>query len=1238
MHSKAELNAGLVIVTGHKPIQSEDASMEPACNEPDVCPTEQQPPTEDVARAHKARKLAPACKTPAEWVKELTASRANFLSTTAVPEDPVEAVHGGLIFTPLVGTIARTPLDWAHAWAILGEWAGVVAFPIPENGEWKRHGDGRYLRPEYTERTPPFLTWARPIFEQGALSPMAVLPANFPIICLPGDKLFQSKEVAERFSLPPIVHAFHGNKAALGRKLDKWQDFGLQPLAVALLGTEEAPPLWTHPMGCDFVRGTRIVAKPHVTQQRKLTKLQVLLLQCLWTPIGSPNNQNGQMPWPSDCATIKILCGQQASLQLPTQAIEPMLQSLRQKVGIDPSKAELVVNNILASHSDPHYFQWQHTIMDHTAWQLNPTDTGYLEVQCTGLGGAELDTGWDVLIACRKEAHVYGPSLSKQDDWTTKAGTVTGTAHTQEYLLLHVAMLPIGLHAWCHVLGVPNTPQIQAQIASRAKRILSFCPIIPAHRKLPWPGYKQGMRLFTKLLVAHPLVGVCRPPEIAPAELLKSAGSAGYMTGSMYIRGHSAGSYSGMVLERILAEFPDIEGKAILAAIALPPSLLTNHRIPHNRHVHLIHHADDRLCVWTPSNQDLRMLQQFGFTFTYVMGWRAYLGNAQHNYAHWTKVNLPEGKQNMASLEHISGVLPFEVYAQAPLRLISWCSFELPSTAKRLLRQLAEMCEAPDTTTRDLIARIAKQQAAIHTEQDATQYLANLATLNIATRGKMPEYTTMVQEFLSTLPLPMTVYMLDYYLPMLSPNEGYNETGLTQQSAGPIRDPMQEISLIYQFKGSEFGHWRVTGGWDAFAFRHPSLGQTGVYRLLESEAHHHKVSPIGTGRLIALVGVEDFALAGDGNWQILFGLVLSIAPKTTKNKDELPAARIHRQCNPKYLEVAFLSLDAINFFAHDQLGVLRDRYLASGEGLKIVDASVNNGKCRVPTSFRLKDMWMFGCTKPTSEITAVARTPPCRYHLGLGIYNVQLAVEGMDGNRRSHLLHLCGQLLRLVLIPCHIEGGTQTWTRTTALSFAAELDGHVLGTLCAVTMALLTNRLDLCIQGLFGAGKSKSMAVLLLALIEIDDTDKLKILFLCKENSGTRSFADLLLWLQPPGSVCRRIGRIVGDQERNKTSYSQTRFDIHPRERRTMLNKCQIVLATGGTVAQDLTMQWSTMGGFMQELSLMVIDEGQQYGTDREIAVISLLQQQPAPTATPNHMDRGRRANTRRYSPHSTQR
>ena len=67
----------------------------------------------------------------------------------------------------------------------------------------------------------------------------------------------------------------------------------------------------------------------------------------------------------------------------------------------------------------------------------------------------------------------------------------------------------------------------------------------------------------------------------------------------------------------------------------------------------------------------------------------------------------------------------------------------------------------------------------------------------------------------------------------------------------------------------------------------------------------------------------------------------------------------------------------------------------------------------------------------------------------------------MEGDKRSHLLYLCGQLLRLVLIPYHVTGEPYHWTRSTALSFAAELDGHVLGTLCAVTMALLTNRLGL---------------------------------------------------------------------------------------------------------------------------------------------------------------------------------
>ena len=113
--------------------------------------------------------------------------------------------------------------------------------------------------------------------------------------------------------------------------------------------------------------------------------------------------------------------------------------------------------------------------------------------QCTGLGGGELDEEWDVLLACKKEAHVYGPSLSKQDDWNARAGTIAGTAHTQEYLLLHIAMFPIGAHTWCHVLGVPDADQLQAQIISRAMKLLTYVSV-PLPRRI---GNRHGQGTST---------------------------------------------------------------------------------------------------------------------------------------------------------------------------------------------------------------------------------------------------------------------------------------------------------------------------------------------------------------------------------------------------------------------------------------------------------------------------------------------------------------------------------------------------------------------------------------------------------------------------------------------------------------------------------------------------------------------------------------------------------------------
>ena len=81
--------------------------------------------------------------------------------------------------------------------------------------------------------------------------------------------------------------------------------------------------------------------------------------------------------------------------------------------------------------------------------------------------------------------------------------------------------------------------------------------------------------------------------------------------------------------------------------------------------------------------------------------------------------------------------------------------------------------------------------------------------------------------------------------------------------------------------------------------------------------------------------------------------------------------------------------------------------------------------------------------------------------------------------------------------------------------------------------------------------------------LELDVDHRLKM----QRKLGTRSFPDLLQWLDPPVAVLRRLGRLVGDQERNKSSCSSTKQNLtSQQENDGKLAKCQLVMATGGTV------------------------------------------------------------------------
>ena len=124
--SKAEINAGLVIVTSSR---------------------RQRPFTVNDAAA--------------DMVIGLLDSRRQYVTSEEHDLEYDSVAASGLLWTPLASCKASQPLHWTHAWALLGEWSGHIAFPLPtlaDDGshDWPRHGTACLLQPEFRRRLPFF--------------------------------------------------------------------------------------------------------------------------------------------------------------------------------------------------------------------------------------------------------------------------------------------------------------------------------------------------------------------------------------------------------------------------------------------------------------------------------------------------------------------------------------------------------------------------------------------------------------------------------------------------------------------------------------------------------------------------------------------------------------------------------------------------------------------------------------------------------------------------------------------------------------------------------------------------------------------------------------------------------------------------------------------------------------------------------------------------------------------------
>ena len=110
---------------------------------------------------------------------------------------------------------------------------------------------------------------------------------------------------------------------------------------------------------------------------------------------------------------------------------------------------------------------------------------------------------------------------------------------------------------------------------------------------------------------------------------------------------------------------------------------------------------------------------------------------------------------------------------------------------------------------------------------------------------------------------------------------------------------------------------------------------------------------------------------------------------------------------------------------------------------------------------------------------------------------------------------------------------------------------------------------------------------------------------ICKENTGTRSFIEMVEYLQFPTELYQCIGRIVSDREAQNAA--STYFDIRHSAKSDRLPKCRLLVMTGGSFANDRCSTFPALDTFLSKLMLTIFDEAQQFGGDREVTTVAML-------------------------------
>ena len=166
-------------------------------------------------------------------------------------------------------------------------------------------------------------------------------------------------------------------------------------------------------------------------------------------------------------------------------------------------------------------------------------------------------------------------------------------------------------------------------------------------------------------------------------------------------------------------------------------------------------------------------------------------------------------------------------------------------------------------------------------------------------------------------------------------------------------------------------------------------------------------------------------------------------------------------------------------------------------------------------------------------------------------------------------------------------------------------DRHLLASAIGLTLALLTGRTDLCSAGVFGAGKTRAAAAVIVGLVAIDPT--LSIMICTKENAAAQAVAEHIVSMNLPDDLLCKFGRLIGFHEAQKGASARTAIDVGSQNRNQVLRGKQVIIGCGGGFRHETSQKYSPILEWMEKVQLCLLDEAQQFGNLDEVAAVARL-------------------------------